>query len=210
VASLPPDRDLLAGLLARDENLFSQVVRAWSPAMLRLARYHVGSAAVAEEVVQEAWFAVIKHLATFEGRSTLRTWVFRICANLARRHGAREARSLPIGAPGDQPTVSPNRFRGADEEWAGYWQPSGVPADWGPESEAMSGESREILGDALRSLPDRQGYVLALRDVHGLATVEVANLLGLTPGNVRVILHRGRAALRERLADYFVEEVGTR
>ena len=210
MASLPPDDDLLAGLLARDESLFSQVVRAWSPAMLRLARYHVGSAAVAEEVVQEAWLAVIKHLATFEGRSTLRTWVFRICVNLARRHGAREARSVPIGVPGDQPTVSPDRFRPPDEEWAGHWRSSGEPTDWGPESEAVTGESRALLSHALRSLPDRQGYVLALRDVHGLATVDVADLLGLTPGNVRVILHRGRAALRERLADYFVEEVGTR
>jgi RNA polymerase sigma-70 factor, ECF subfamily len=210
VASLPPDADLLVGLLAGDERVFEQVVYAWSPAMLRLARYHVRSTAVAEEVVQEAWLAVIKHLPGFEGRSALRTWVLRICVNLAHRHGAREARVVPIGVPGDQPTVSPTRFRGPGEELAGYWQPSRAPVDWGPESDALTEESRRVLTDALRSLPDQQAHVVALHDVHGLDTPEIADLLGLTAVNVRVILHRGRAALRERLADYFVEKVGTR
>ncbi|HET9648900.1 MAG TPA: RNA polymerase sigma factor [Microlunatus sp.] len=210
MASLPPDAELLAGLLAGDEDLFARVVRAWSPAMLRLARYHVGSTAVAEEVVQEAWLAVIKHLAGFERRSALRSWVYRICTNLAHRHGAREARAVPIGMPGEPPTVSPDRFRPPGEEWAGYWQPSRAPADWGPESDALSEESRRVLTEALHTLPDRQAHIVALRDVHGLETAEIADLLGLTPGNVRVILHRSRAALREQLADYFVEEVGTR
>jgi RNA polymerase sigma-70 factor (ECF subfamily) len=210
VASLAPDAELLAGQLAGDEDVFAQVVRAWSPAMLRLARYHVSSSAVAEEVVQEAWLAVIKHLAGFERRSTLRTWVYRICANLAHRHGAREARAVPIGMPGDPPTVSPDRFRGAGEEWAGYWQPSRAPADWGPETEALSEESRRVLTEALHSLPDRKAHIVALRDMHDLETAEIADLLGLTPGNVRVILHRSRAALREQLATYFVEEVGAR
>lgn len=206
VPALPPDQDLLASLLAGDEQTFGSVVRAWSPAMLRLARYHVGSVAVAEEVVQEAWIAVVTQVAGFQQRSALHTWVMRICANIARRHGARENRTRPIGFPGDGPTVDPDRFRGASEQWAGYWTPGGKPAEWGPEDSVVSADTRRVLTEALRTLPERQAHVVALRDIHGLDSNEVAELLGLSTGNVRVILHRARATLREHLAEHYSKE----
>jgi RNA polymerase sigma-70 factor (ECF subfamily) len=179
--------------------------------MLRLARVYVGSPALAEEVVQEAWLAVVMQIGAFEGRAALRTWALRICANIGRRYGVREQRSVPIGVPQDDgPTVSGDRFRGADQPWAGYWQPAGKPTDWGPESQTLSRESRNVLSAAVRQLPERQAHVVALRDIHGLETAEIADLIGTTEGNVRVILHRGRAALRESLAEYFADEVSVR
>jgi RNA polymerase sigma-70 factor (ECF subfamily) len=209
VAALPADEALLAGLLAGDEQIFATVVRAWSPAMLRVARYHVGSGAVAEEVVQETWLAVVTHLAGFEGRAALKTWVLRICANVARRSGAREGRCVPIGAPTDGPTVDPGRFRGPEDPYPGHWKPGAEPADWGPESHALSEEARRTLAAAIQGLPDRYAHVIALRDIHEVPTDEVAELLGTTTGNVRVLVHRARAMLRERLADYYTAEGST-
>jgi RNA polymerase sigma-70 factor, ECF subfamily len=172
--------------------------------MLRVARGYVGSIATAE-VVQETWLAVVRGLDGFEGRSALRTWVLRICANQAKRAGVRESRVQPSGMPTGEPegTVDPGRFRHAGEEWAGYWTPEGQPSDWGPEARVLTGEVREVLVEALQQLPERQAQVVALRDVHGLDSAEVAELVGTSEGNVRVLLHRGRAALRERLEDYY-------
>ncbi|MFL6099388.1 MAG: RNA polymerase sigma factor [Actinomycetales bacterium] len=173
--------------------------------MLRVARGYVGSIATAEEVVQETWLAVVRGVDAFEGRSTLRTWVLRICANQAKRAGVRESRVQPSGMPTGEPegTVDPHRFRPAGEEWAGYWTPEGQPSDWGPEARALTGEVREVLVEAMQQLPERQAQVVALRDVHGLDSGEVAELVGTSEGNVRVLLHRGRAALRERLELYY-------
>lgn len=173
--------------------------------MLRVARGYVGSLATAEEVVQETWLAVVRGLDAFEGRSALRTWVLRICANQAKRAGVRESRVQPSGMPTSETagTVDPSRFRPAGEQWAGYWTPDGQPSDWGPEARALTGEVREVLVEALQQLPERQAQVVALRDVHGLASAEVAELVGTTEGNVRVLLHRGRAALREHLEQYY-------
>lgn len=196
-------------LRERDEPTFSALVRAWSPVMLRVAGGYVGSVATAEEVVQESWLAVVRGIATFEGRSALRTWVLRICVNQAKRHGVRESRVRPAGLPADARaetpggTVDPSRFRAAGEEWAGYWTPEGGPRDWGPEARVLSGEVREVLVAALHDLPERQAQVVALRDVHGLDSAEVAELIGTSEGNVRVLLHRGRAALRVRLEDFY-------
>jgi RNA polymerase sigma-70 factor (ECF subfamily) len=173
--------------------------------MLRVAGGYVSSTATAEEVVQETWLAVVRGIDSFEGRSSLRTWVLRICANQAKRHGVRESRVRPSGVPTgeDAGTVDPSRFRPAGEEWAGYWTPEGQPGDWGPEAHVLTGEIREVLTAALQTLPQRQAQVVALRDVHGLDSAEVAELVGTTEGNVRVLLHRGRAALRSRLEDFY-------
>lgn len=177
--------------------------------MLRVAAGYVGSAATAEEVVQEAWLAVVRGVDRFEGRSSLRTWVLRICVNQAKRHGVRESRVQPSGLPSlaEPGTVDPGRFRPAGEAWAGYWTDEGKPAEWGPEARVLSGEVREVLVEALHSLPPRQAQVVALRDVHGLDAAEVAELIGVSEGNVRVLLHRGRAAMRQRL-DTFHRGVG--
>jgi RNA polymerase sigma-70 factor, ECF subfamily len=172
--------------------------------MVRLAGSYVASTATAEEVVQETWLAVIRGIDSFEGRSSLRTWVLRICINQAKRHGLRESRIQPAGMPTVEvgETVDPARFRPAGEEWAGYWTAEGQPADWGPEARVLSREVRDLLVEALHALPRRQAQVVALRDVHGLDSAEVADLIGISEGNVRVLLHRGRAALRLHLEDF--------
>ncbi len=202
------DETLVAALVARDETAFAQVVRAWSPAMLRVARYYTGSVPVAEEVVQETWIAVLTQIASFEGRSSLRTWTLRICANIGRRYGVREHRTLAVEAIDDAPTVAGERFRGPDDRWPHHWTEAGEPAAWGPEGQALTREGLEVLGAALRRLPERQAHVVALRDIHGFSAAEIAELIGVSEGNVRVLLHRGRAALRQTLAGYFAEGVG--
>lgn len=192
------DAELLARLRAGDAAAFAAVVRAWSPAMLRVARVHVRSHAVAEEVVQEAWLGVVRALDGFEGRAQLRTWVFRILVHTARRRGGQEARRPDVPAG---PTVDPDRFRGDDDPWPGHWRDEAAPADWGPEAALLAGEFRDVLARALAELPARQRAVVELRDVHGLDAEEVCRVLDLTPANQRVLLHRARARLRAALEE---------
>lgn len=198
---------LLASLRAGDEVAFAEVVRLWSPLMMRVARGFVSSAESAQDVVQEAWLAVIRGLGRFEGRSSLRTWVLAITANLARNRGAADARTIPFAVIGDGgPAVDPARFRSAPDPWAGGWTPAGVPAPWlldgDPEGRALAAEVRAVLHSALDTLPDRQRTVVALRDVHGLDPREVCDILGISDGNQRILLHRGRSRLRQLLEDH--------
>lgn len=191
---LAEDPDLLDRIRAGDQVAFASIVRSWSPAMLRVALAHVHSRATAEEVVQEAWLGVVAGLDRFEGRALLRTWVFRILVNVARRHGRREAR---MSAELDGPTVDPDRFRSDDDaRWPGHWRDGHAPTAWGPEPALLAAEFRDVLAAALRELPGRQRAVVELRDVHGMDAQEVCELLDLTPANQRVLLHRGHARLR--------------
>ncbi len=187
------EEGLVDQLLAGDEAAFATVVRAWSPAMLRVARTHVRSDASAEEVVQEAWVGVLRGLRLFEGRASLRTWVFRILVNTARRRGRGDA---VVMAELVEPTVDPDRFRGPDDQYPGGWREGAAPVRWGPESFVLTAELRAVLARALLQLPARQRAVVELRDVHGFPATEVCELLDLTPANQRVLLHRGRARLR--------------
>jgi RNA polymerase sigma-70 factor, ECF subfamily len=215
-AGVPPpraagrdDSELVDRLRAGDETAFASIVSGWSPMMLRVARAHVSTEASCEEIVQETWMAVIRGLDRFEGRSSLRTWVFRILTNLAKTRGVREARSVPMSAWGpadtDGPTVEPDRFRAADDQYPHNWTPLGAPTQWqpGPEQSAVAEEARQLLGAALQDLPERQRVVVTLRDVHGLSSDEVCAALDLSPANQRVLLHRGRARLRAVLEDYY-------
>ena len=202
------DTELVDRLRAGDADAFAQLVENWSPLMLRLARTHVSTPASAEEIVQETWLAVIRGLDRFEGRSSLRTWVFRILTNQAKTRGVREARIVPWSSvvPEEQgPTVDPDRFRGPDDRWPGGWTVEGRPSAWepSPESSAISGDIRDRLAVALAELPERQRVVVSLRDVHGLSSDEVCDALGITTANQRVLLHRGRAGLRASLEDYY-------
>jgi RNA polymerase sigma-70 factor (ECF subfamily) len=209
--------ELLARLRAGDSTAFAELVDGWSPALLRVALLHVSTRASAEEVVQETWLAVITQLDRFEGRSSVKTWVFRILENLARTRGEREARSVPWSTafpeprnPDEgRPTVDPRRFRGAEDRWPGGWTVAGRPAPWQPppEDAAVAAELRRQLADALAELPDRQRTVVELRDVHGLTSDEVCERLALSAANQRVLLHRGRARLRARLEDVYREGV---
>jgi RNA polymerase sigma-70 factor (ECF subfamily) len=191
---LAEDADVVARLRAGDQLAFTAVVQAWSPAMLRVARTHVHSHATAEEVVQEAWLGVLRALDGFEGRAQLRTWVYTILVNVARRHGKREAR---MSAELAGPTVDPSRFRGdEDPEWPRHWRDEAAPVESEPEPALLAGEFRDVLAVAFADLPDRQRAVVELRDVHGFDAQEVCELLDLTPANQSVLLHRGRARLR--------------
>ena len=203
---LPPDTVLVAGLRDGNEAAFELVLDAWSAGLLRLARSFVSTDASAAEVVQETWLAVIQGVARFEGRSSLKTWVYRILVNTAKRRGLRESRTIPWSSlqtgEDEGPTVDPERFRGPGEPWEGHWRE--FPAPWpSPEPAALAGEIRAVVSAALARLPARQRIVISLRDVEGLASDEVSELLEITAANQRVLLHRARAFVRGELKAYF-------
>ena len=196
------ERELLASLRAGDERAFAALVDLHGAAMLRVARLYVRDRAAAEEAVQEAWLGVLRGIERFEGRSSLRTWLLRIVANVARTKGVREARSVPFSALGDDvPSVPEDRFRGGEDRWAGHW--SEPPEEWGrPEQALLSAETRAQLAAAIDALPDAQRQVISLRDVEGWSSDEVCNVLGLSETNQRVLLHRARTKVRAALDEY--------
>ncbi len=207
-ATAHPDDDVLALLRAGDEAAFADLVDRWTPAMLRIARAYVATAQSAEDAVQDSWLGVIRGLPRFEGRSSLRTWVFTILVNQARTRGARESRTVPLsqlGRDDEGPTVDPDRFQGPEDPHPGGWRPTAQPVSWEdqPERRLLAGEALRLLGSALTTLPPRQCTVVTLRDVQGLTPEEVCEVLGVTAQNQRVLLHRGRAALRKTLEDYY-------
>ena len=208
------EHDLLVRLRARDERAFDDLVRSWSPLMLRVARGFVSTDASAQEVVQDTWLGFIKGLPTFEGRSSLRTWAFRILVNIAKTRGVKEHRVTPLSSLAQDedaaPTVDPTRFRGADDQYPGGWTPAGKPQRWDtdPEGDVLRGEVRVLVSAAVDTLPERQREVIVLRDVHGFESEEVCALLAITAENQRVLLHRGRAKVRAALEGYYVKETG--
>jgi RNA polymerase sigma-70 factor (ECF subfamily) len=199
------ETDLLTALRAGDERRFAELVTAYTPALLRVAESYLPSRALAEDVVQETWLAVLGGLDRFEGRSSLRTWIFGILMNVARARARRERRSVPFSAAfGAQegPTVDPDRFRPLDApELPGGWITPPRRYEI-PESALLSSEVRRQLRGAIDALPPRQRSVLTLRDIDGLDVAAVSNLLDITPGNQRVLLHRARARMRQTLEDY--------
>jgi len=197
------DHDVVAALRNGDEQAFAALVDGWSGWMLRLAREHVPTPSVAEEVVQETWLAVVEGLHRFRGDAALRTWVYRILVNQAKRRGTRERRTVPFASltPEDSSaTVDPQRFQGPGEPHPGGWRQ--FPEEW-PEQAALSREVHDVVTTALTGLPARQRIVVALRDLDGHSAEEVCDLLGITAANQRVLLHRGRAVVRTRLEQYF-------
>lgn len=205
MAALPDDPELARRLGDRDEAAFTLVVDAWSPGMLQLARSFVTTDESAREVLQDTWLAVITAVASFEGHSSLRTWVYRILVNTAKRRGQRESRVVPWSswAPDvDEagPTVAPSRFQGPTEPYPGHWR--AFPQKW-PEDEALAGETLAIIRAAMEQLPVRQRIVMTLRDVEGCSAEEVCTILEISAANQRVLLHRARAAVRTALEAYF-------
>jgi RNA polymerase sigma-70 factor (ECF subfamily) len=196
------DRDVVAALLAGDEQTFATLVDGWSGSMLRLARLHVPTDSVAEEVVQETWLAVLKGLASFRAESSLRTWVYQILLNQAKTRGVRERRSVPFASlspDGDGPSVDPDRFQGPGDPHPGGWR--SFPEEW-PEHSLLSREVHDEVRRAVAALPERQRIVVALRDLDGHSAEEVAEIMDVSPGNQRVLLHRGRSAVRAHLERY--------
>ena len=205
---------LLCRLRRGDEQAFDQLVRAWSPPMLRVARGFVSTDASAQEVVQDTWLGVIRGLAGFEGRSCLRTWVFRILVNIAKTRGVKEQRTIPLSAVAAAEdtgaTVDPSRFRDpGDPQWPRHWTSAGTPQRWDtdPQAGVLRGEIRDVVSAAVEALPRRQRQVVVLRDVQGFDSGEVCELLRITAENQRVLLHRGRAKVRAALEVYYAREI---
>jgi RNA polymerase sigma-70 factor, ECF subfamily len=197
---------LVAALRAGDENAFADLVDRHAPAMQRVARGYVRSHETAEEVVQETWIALIKGISKFEGRSSLRTWLFTVMINIAKARGVHERRNFDAAvAAFTGGTVDPALFRGAGEEWSGDWKNWEEYPRAFPESPEGSVLARELVGVAqteLDRLPEGQRMVVTLRDILGFDSAEVCELLDITAVNQRVLLHRGRAAVRLVLESY--------
>jgi RNA polymerase sigma-70 factor (ECF subfamily) len=199
------DQQIIAALRAGDECAVRDLFRRSYPMMKRVARSYVASEAVAEEIVQETWLAVVAGIDRFEGRSALSTWIFSILTNQAKSHSARERRALPFSCVGpadaEEPVVDPDRFQNDDDAWPGHW--ATPPRPWQkPERRLLSLEARDELKAALAQLPERQRLIVVLRDIEGLSGEEVCDLLALSQENQRVLLHRGRARLRAALEEY--------
>lgn len=197
---------LLARLRAGDEAAFAQIVAAWGPGMLRLARAHVATPVVAEEVVQESWVGILRGLDRFEGRSSLRTWAFRIVSNTAKTRGVKEARSTPFSSVAggaeeeDGPVVDADRFQSTHGRVPGAWQ---VPPQPWPEERTESAETRDAALSAIAGLPPRQREIITLRDVEGFTAEEACDTLDIAETNQRVLLHRARSKVRNALQLHF-------
>ncbi|MGB8195968.1 MAG: RNA polymerase sigma factor [Acidimicrobiales bacterium] len=185
------DAELLESLLGGNESAFTELVRRYHPTLVKVARYYVATAASAEDVAQDTWIAVLKGVERFEGRSSFKTWLLRICVNRARTTGVKEHRSIPVDTNESGPSVSAHRF---DE--GGVWSDPPVPFTEAVDARLDNSALLGAVRDAIDTLGEPQQAVVTLRDVEGLSTQEVATLLGLSEANVRVILHRGRARVR--------------
>jgi RNA polymerase sigma-70 factor, ECF subfamily len=203
------DASLLEALRAGDETAFRELVREYNPSLVRVARIYVSTQAVAEEVVQETWLGVLKGLDRFEGRSSLRTWIFRILTNIAKTRAVRDGRTLPFSAlqdPGRVPEAAVDADRFLDPEhprWPGHWALR--PESW-PEEALLASETREQLAEAIEALPASQRAVISLRDIEGWSSEEVRNALDLSETNQRVLLHRARSKVRAALESYLQED----
>jgi RNA polymerase sigma-70 factor (ECF subfamily) len=213
--SADPDAELLARLRCGDELAFRTLVERYDATMLRVARLHVRDRQAAEEVVQETWIGVIKGLERFEERSTLKTWLFRILTNRAKTRGEHEARTVPFSAlvaadvADDDPAVNPDRFQGPNDRFPGGW--AAPPPRWEtlPQERLLSQETLQRVEEAIERLPPAQRAVIRLRDIDGWDSEEVCEMLGLSHGNQRVLLHRARSKVRAALERYLGDEVIT-
>jgi RNA polymerase sigma-70 factor, ECF subfamily len=201
------ERALVEALRRGDEAAFEELVRMYHASLLRVARLYVSSPSVAEEVVQETWVGVLNGIGRFEGRSSLKTWIFRILTNTAKTRGIREGRSVPFSSLQDEelsgPTVDPERFFPPDHSVApGAWATPPVPL---PEQVLLADETLQVVDAAIEALPPAQRAVITLNDVEGWGADEIRNALELTETNRRVLLHRARAKVRRALEEYAAE-----
>src|SRR5712691_415408 len=164
--------------------------------MLRLAASFVPSLAVAEEVVQDTWVGVLRGISAFEGRSSVKTWLFRILVNRARTAGVRERRVVTVGDA--EPAVDPARF-----DRAGGW--ASPPQHWVEEADdrIQAAKIADRIRSAIEDLPPQQRQVVTLRDIDGLSSVEVCGILDISAANQRVLLHRGRSRVRQVIETEF-------
>ena len=201
---------LLDALRRGDDDAFARLVGEHHAPLRRVARLYVANAAIADEVVQDTWLGVIRGIWAFEGRSSLKTWIFRILVNRARTRAVRESRSVPFtgahptesGAE-PEPSVSPERFlSGADSPALGHWARPPVDPGSSPEGSLLAKELRERLRAVIDALPTNLRIVLWLRDVEGWSSDEVCSALAIRETNQRVLLHRARSRARAALEPY--------
>jgi RNA polymerase sigma-70 factor (ECF subfamily) len=201
------DTTLVAALQAGDEDAFCWLLDAYSGRLHRLARSFVPTQGAAEEVVQETWLAVIAGIGRFEGRSSVKTWIYRILMNQARRRGARDARAVPFSALAgdDRPVVEPEAFLPAGHEWAGHW--ASPPWHWEqlPPERLEAAETIDVVRRTIEELAPLAREVIVLRDVEGWPPGEVSGLLEITDGHQRVVLHRARARVRRAVEAHLAE-----
>ena len=198
------EQALIEKLRTRDKVAFAALVRELHGSLVRVAMMFVRSRASAEEIAQDTWGNVLASLDRFESRSSLRTWIFRICTNRAKTLAGREARSTPFSdleEPGEDP-VDPSRFNAA-----GMWaDPPNAWTDDTPERVLDRAEAIVEIQRTLAEMPAMQRAVLTLRDIEGLESVEVCNVLELSESNQRVLLHRARSRVRRALEVLYAEE----
>lgn len=210
-ATSPDELALVKRLRAGDEAAFTALVTQHQAALVRLAASYVGSPAAAEDVAQETWVRALRSLGQFQGRSTFKTWLFRILVNTALTHAKREGRTVVFsdlaGAEADEPAEAAEHFLPAsDPEWAGHW--AADPRPWRRETLEDRAVRRELLRAteaAITALPPNQRAVITLHDVEGWQSLEICNVLGVSETNQRVLLHRARAKVRRALERYLEE-----
>lgn len=204
------DHALVVALRRGDAAAFEWLLDSYTPMLRRIAGSLLGASASSsvDDVVQETWLGVIIGLDGFEQRAAVRTWVVRILVNQARRRFGAELRTVPLSSLLSEPTVDPESFLPAGDEWAGQF--AVMPSDWGrqPDARLEAAETMAVVGAAIAELPAAAREVITLRDVEGFDTAEVAAIAGTTAGNTRVLLHRARAHVRRRLDDYLDSERG--
>jgi RNA polymerase sigma-70 factor (ECF subfamily) len=209
-AAYTDDTVLVSALRAGDEAAFAWLLDRYDRSLRHLAMSYVPSRAVADEVVQETWLGVVNGINRFEGRSSLKTWVFRILVNIARSRGVREHRSIPFAAAagaltdGADPACDPDRFLAAPgEDPAGHWMSFPLAWEHEPEDRLQAAETVAVVRDAIAALPPAQREVLTLRDVEDWTSTEVCDALNISESNQRVLLHRARSKVRRALEHYF-------
>jgi RNA polymerase sigma-70 factor (ECF subfamily) len=207
------EEEVLAALRRGDEEAFAALVAKYNAMLMRLAMMYVRDRSVAEDVVQETWIGFLESLNRFEGRASIKTWIFRILINTAKKRLRGDRRSIPFSSLGPEafeqaePAVDPERFLGPEHSrWPHHWR--STPADWGgmPESRLVSNETIGMVESAIESLAPAQREVITLRDIEGWTSDEVCNVLGITDTNQRVLLHRARSKVRRELEKYFDDE----
>ncbi len=195
------DLALVEKLRARDEAALRALLARYYRGTVRLAGAYVRSEAVAEEVAQEVWMAVLGGIEGFEGKSSFKSWLFRIVVNAAKKRGAREARSVPFSSletsDEGEPVVDPDRFASSGR-WVGHWI---APPVRRPDEQLLAGEAAALVREAIEALPDLQRQVITLCDVNGCSPEEVSEILGVTAVNQRVLLHRARSKVRSVLEE---------